>query len=100
MILVTGATGTVGGEVLKQAVAAGVPVRALARDPARAKALKSIIEVVAGDFADPSVNSGRGSIAPAPDISSHVPSLCGHRSIPIRYPPGNTIDPNCLQRTI
>lgn len=53
MILVTGATGTVGGEVLKQALAAGVPVRALARDPARAKALKSIVEVVAGDFADP-----------------------------------------------
>ncbi|MEE9250267.1 MAG: NAD(P)H-binding protein [Alphaproteobacteria bacterium] len=53
MILVTGATGRVGGEVLKRAVAAGVPVRALARDPARAEALKSIVEVVAGDFADP-----------------------------------------------
>ena len=50
MILVTGATGTVGGEGLKQAVAAGVPVRALARDPARAKALKSIVEGVEGVF--------------------------------------------------
>ncbi len=53
MILVTGATGTVGGEVLKQAAAAGIPVRALARDPARARVLKSIAEVVIGDFDDP-----------------------------------------------
>jgi uncharacterized protein YbjT (DUF2867 family) len=53
MILVTGATGMVGGEVLKQAAAAGIPVRALARDPARASVLKSIAEVVIGDFDDP-----------------------------------------------
>jgi uncharacterized protein YbjT (DUF2867 family) len=53
MILVTGATGLVGGEVLKQAAAAGIPVRALARDPAKARVLKSIAEVVIGDFDDP-----------------------------------------------
>lgn len=53
MILVTGATGTVGGEVLKQAIMAGAPVRALARDAAKAKILKNSVEVVIGDFADP-----------------------------------------------
>jgi uncharacterized protein YbjT (DUF2867 family) len=53
MILITGATGTVGGEVLKQSAAAGVPVRALARDPTRAGVLKNIAEVVIGDFDDP-----------------------------------------------
>ena len=38
-ILLTGATGFVGGEVLKQAAAAGHQVRVLARNPARAEGL-------------------------------------------------------------
>ena len=53
MILVTGATGQVGGEVLKQALTAGVPVRALARDAVKAESLPDFAEIVIGDFADP-----------------------------------------------
>ncbi|SBT51811.1 SDR family oxidoreductase [Micromonospora auratinigra] len=52
MILVTGATGTVGREVVSTLTARGEKVRALSRDPARA-GLPAEVEVVAGDLADP-----------------------------------------------
>ncbi|GAA4205118.1 NAD(P)H-binding protein [Streptosporangium oxazolinicum] len=52
MILVTGATGKVGGQVVAQLLDAGVAVRALARDPASAT-LPEGAEVVRGDLADP-----------------------------------------------
>ncbi|GII01363.1 NAD(P)H-binding protein [Planobispora takensis] len=52
VILVTGATGRVGGHVVSRLLEAGAPVRALVRDPASA-ALPSGAEVVAGDLADP-----------------------------------------------
>jgi uncharacterized protein YbjT (DUF2867 family) len=55
LILVTGATGTQGGAVLKYLRQAGVPVRAMTRDPNSPKALKLITpgtEVTAGDFED------------------------------------------------
>ncbi|MBO8185324.1 SDR family oxidoreductase [Streptomyces spirodelae] len=52
MILVTGATGKVGGQVAAQLVAAGAPVRALVRDPAAA-VLPDGVEAVRGDLADP-----------------------------------------------
>ncbi|AXB45210.1 NAD(P)H-binding protein [Amycolatopsis albispora] len=51
-ILVTGATGNVGGHVLRQLRERGVPVRALTRNPAAAK-LPDDVEVVAGDLAAP-----------------------------------------------
>src|SRR5262249_45499806 len=51
MILVTGATGTVGSEVVRQLVAAGKKVRALARDTERAgKQLGAGVELVRGDL--------------------------------------------------
>lgn len=55
MILVTGATGTTGREVLKELRAAGVSgVRALVRDPARAAFIReSGFETVGGDFDRP-----------------------------------------------
>jgi uncharacterized protein YbjT (DUF2867 family) len=54
MILVTGATGTIGSEVVRQLRAASLPVRILARDPAKAAArLPAGVEVVAGDLGDP-----------------------------------------------
>jgi dihydroflavonol-4-reductase len=52
--LVTGATGTVGGAIVQQLLAAGRPVRALVRDPARARTLlPAAVELVAGDVTDP-----------------------------------------------
>ncbi len=53
LILITGATGYVGGELLKALLAAGYPVRCLARRPEvlRAKGLSGV-EVVAGNVLD------------------------------------------------
>lgn len=51
-ILVTGATGTVGREVVKQLVDAGHKVRALTRAPAKVK-FAAAVEVVRGDLAEP-----------------------------------------------
>lgn len=54
MILVTGATGKVGQEVVRQLAAAGVPVRALVRDPTRASHIRIPgIEIAVGDLARP-----------------------------------------------
>ena len=52
MILVTGATGPVGRETVKQLVAAGARVRALTRDPSKAN-FDPGVEVVAGDLGKP-----------------------------------------------
>jgi uncharacterized protein YbjT (DUF2867 family) len=54
MIVVAGAAGNVGREVVRQLVEAGEPVRALSRDPAKAKAVPPGATVVAGDLTDPS----------------------------------------------
>ena len=51
MILVTGATGTVGREVVAQLLGAGQPVRGMTRNPTKAK-FDPRVEVVQGDFAD------------------------------------------------
>jgi uncharacterized protein YbjT (DUF2867 family) len=59
LILVVGATGTVGSEVVKQLVTGGHRVRALVRDPASAEKLGTGCEIVLGDLADPA------SLAPA-----------------------------------
>ncbi len=53
LILVTGATGTVGTEVVKQLVEAGQKVRALVRDPAKATKFRNAVEVVKGDLSKP-----------------------------------------------
>jgi uncharacterized protein YbjT (DUF2867 family) len=52
VILVTGATGTVGRQVVTQLRERGLPVRAVTRDPASA-GLPAGVEVVRGDLADP-----------------------------------------------
>jgi uncharacterized protein YbjT (DUF2867 family) len=52
VILVTGATGTVGREVVAQLLVAGKKVRALTRNPSRAH-LDDQVELVAGDFNQP-----------------------------------------------
>jgi len=51
-VLVTGATGVVGRQVVAQLLDAGAEVRAVTRDPARA-GLPGGVEVVAGDLTDP-----------------------------------------------
>ncbi len=52
MILVTGATGTIGSDVVRQLAARGAKVRALTRDPAKAR-VPAGVEVVRGDYGDP-----------------------------------------------
>ncbi|MFI0967672.1 SDR family oxidoreductase [Streptomyces sp. NPDC021080] len=52
MILVTGATGNVGSELVAQLAADGVPVRAMTRNPGKAN-FPDGVEVVAGDFDQP-----------------------------------------------
>jgi NAD(P)-dependent dehydrogenase (short-subunit alcohol dehydrogenase family) len=52
MILVTGATGNVGRQVVRRLAAAGEPVRALTRHPDQA-ALPSDVEVAQGDLTEP-----------------------------------------------
>jgi uncharacterized protein YbjT (DUF2867 family) len=51
-IVVTGATGKVGGDIARRLAAAGVPQRLLVRDPTRAPQLDGA-EVVRGDYTDP-----------------------------------------------
>ncbi|EMD24713.1 NmrA family NAD(P)-binding protein [Amycolatopsis azurea] len=52
-VLVTGATGRQGGATARALLAAGVPVRALVRDPAKAKAVEALgAELVVGDLHD------------------------------------------------
>ena len=54
MILVTGATGKVGHEVVRQLAGAGTPVRALVRDPVGASSIRLPgVEIVTGDLARP-----------------------------------------------
>lgn len=51
MILITGGTGTVGSEVVKQLSATGAKFRLLARDPSKVPSLPNV-EVVKGDLTD------------------------------------------------
>ena len=54
MIVITGATGQVGGAVLRRLVGTDAPVRALARGPQKARALRqSGVQAVEGDFGKP-----------------------------------------------
>lgn len=52
MILVLGATGTTGGEVARQLVAAGERPRLLVRNPEKARAFEGKAEIVRGDLDD------------------------------------------------
>lgn len=53
MLLLTGATGTIGLPVLRRLTAAGVPVRCLVRDPRRLGTQRVKVQITLGDLADP-----------------------------------------------
>ncbi|KAB8191869.1 NAD(P)H-binding protein [Nonomuraea phyllanthi] len=78
MILVTGATGTVGAEVVRLLARRGERVRAMTREPSKGAALPGV-DVVRGDFDDPGSLAGaaRGAdalfllSAPGPWVARH-----------------------------
>jgi nucleoside-diphosphate-sugar epimerase len=55
MVLVTGATGTNGMELIKLLARQGIRVRALVRSPERARAISDLpaVELMVGDLKDP-----------------------------------------------
>jgi NADH dehydrogenase len=53
VLLLTGATGTIGRPLLRRLTAAGVPVRCLVRDPRRLGAERVRVQIALGDLADP-----------------------------------------------
>ena len=53
MILLTGATGTVGSALLRRLTAAGEPVRCLVRDPRGLGDQRVRVQIALGDLADP-----------------------------------------------
>src|SRR5207302_1171854 len=53
MILVTGATGTTGGEVARRLIATGRQPRLLVRDPSKAREFQQTAETVQGDLGRP-----------------------------------------------
>jgi uncharacterized protein YbjT (DUF2867 family) len=54
MILLTGASGTVGAALLRRLLSAGRPVRCLVRDPRELGPDRVLVSLVLGDLADPS----------------------------------------------
>jgi uncharacterized protein YbjT (DUF2867 family) len=77
MILLTGATGRIGGVALSALVQAGESVRVLARNPARLADAGPLVEAVAGDLDDPATLTPamEGAdrmlmLAPGPDIAA------------------------------
>jgi uncharacterized protein YbjT (DUF2867 family) len=83
MILVTGATGTVGREVVAQLLANGVKVRAMTRQPAKAK-FDDRVDVVKGDFDAPASLAAAVegtekvfSLTFGPRTAAHEESLAG-----------------------
>jgi nucleoside-diphosphate-sugar epimerase len=78
MILLTGATGSVGRHVAADLVAKGLDVRAVVRDPETA-GLPAGVEVMRGDLVDP-----ESSLRPW-SVSMRC-SCCGRSSLPAARP--------------
>ncbi len=83
MILVTGASGLVGGEIVRQLSSQRVPVRALVRDPGRAPQLGALpdVEVAIGDLGRPdTLGQALGDVEQAVLISSADASMADVQS--------------------
>jgi uncharacterized protein YbjT (DUF2867 family) len=82
MILVTGATGTIGSEVVRRLARHAEPVRAMTRDPSRVGGQPGV-DVVFGDFDKPSslaeAAAGASTLfllsAPGPSLAAHDRSM-------------------------
>lgn len=78
-ILVTGATGTTGGALIRQLSNAGIPARALTRNPKKLAALPHI-KAIAGDLGDPAslttafagVEAVYLNVVPGPDALAQI----------------------------
>jgi uncharacterized protein YbjT (DUF2867 family) len=77
LILVTGATGTVGSEVVKQLAEAGEHVRVLTRDPEKAKKFDKPVEVVRGDLSQPDSLETAFSGVEKALVISNIPDIAG-----------------------
>lgn len=78
-ILVTGATGNVGRRLVERLAAEGRPVRALTREPRKAR-FPAGVEVVGGDLTDPaSVETALEGVTALHLIAAHGPS---YRTLP------------------
>lgn len=78
MILVTGATGLSGSELVRRLSAKGIPSRALVRNPTKAQPLASLpnVEIVEGDMARPdSLSEALRGVDRAVLISSSDPTM-------------------------
>jgi (4-alkanoyl-5-oxo-2,5-dihydrofuran-3-yl)methyl phosphate reductase len=75
LILVTGATGTVGSEVVRQLVEKGERVRVLTRDPTRAEKFGRSIEVIQGDLGKPETLGAAFTGADNVFVLSNYPSV-------------------------
>ena len=78
MILVTGATGLNGSELVRRLSARGIPVRGLVRNPAKAAALAALpnVEIVEGDMAQPeTLNEALKGVDRAVLLSSSAPDM-------------------------
>ncbi|MCP2165653.1 SDR family oxidoreductase [Goodfellowiella coeruleoviolacea] len=93
MILITGATGTIGSDVVRLLAASGEQVRAMVRTPAKAATLPAGVEVVRADFTDPTslVTAAEGATtvflltAPGPQVARHdTAMLTAARSAGVR----------------
>jgi uncharacterized protein YbjT (DUF2867 family) len=76
VVLVTGATGNVGAELVRALAAAGEPVRALVRDDARRAGLPAGVEAAVGDLNRPE------SLEPALEGVRGVHLLAGYAGLP------------------
>src|SRR5689334_2718073 len=82
MILITGATGTCGPEIVRDTLARGAPVRVLARNREKAaQVLGDSVEIVTGDFTDPkSIDAALAGIERALLLTPPSPDQVRHQS--------------------